>query len=118
MLEFYAHRKKMIKAQLQWIITGDNKYLEDLEKVRGYFVNLDHPKDLDAESSTNYIVKARKEFQQLCVTLMVSGIKDPENLSVFQFMETVHHHEKHKPNSNQHSTNLPRRPSIRARRKN
>jgi hypothetical protein len=96
-LVFNSHFKQVLVGQLQWIITENAKYLEQIKNENQFFIDLIKPKNLNASDPDNEIYKAKKDFEKLCVLLETNGISKPEKLNVFRFFTTIRHFETRKP---------------------
>lgn len=51
------------------------------------------PKNLDGDRSQNMVIKFRLEFEELCIALMVAGVENPRQMSVFSFYTAIKHFE-------------------------
>lgn len=54
------------------------------------------PKNFDNSDPDNYIKRMELSFENLCTALEELGVKDPAELSVFQFYNKITYFEKKK----------------------
>ena len=83
-------------ANLDFIISGDDYYLDIVKKVDKYLIELNGPKNFE-EGETNYLMQLDKSFESVCNAMKSAGILDPKNLSTFEFYEAVEYFERIKP---------------------
>lgn len=79
------------------MLTKDKVFLSQMDQVDQYFLRLIAPKNMDGMSASNIIIQNKKEFENLCVILIDSGVSDPAKMSIFRFYSTLKYHESKKP---------------------
>jgi hypothetical protein len=86
-VEHFTELKKLALAKLNYIITDDEKYITEKENIEkrlyGKSVDFDHG------SEKNYITIMKMSQEKLSVQMQVSGINNPEDMTVMQFYVAI-----------------------------
>lgn len=93
-MNYLQQMKEKVIAELNYVITGEDRYMVQIKQIYEYFISLMKPKNIDWNSAGNVIVESKKLFEQLCITMMKDGITNPGQLSVMKFHIAVESYEK------------------------
>lgn len=80
-------------ANLDYVMTDDQYYLDIVKSVDRYMIALNKPKNYESGES-NYLNTLDKSFASLCVSMKEAGINDPKELSTFEFFETLEYFDR------------------------
>lgn len=75
--------------------------MKRIENADNQLASLSAPKNLDASSPDNILIKQRKQFRMMCTALKTQGIAEPEKMTIFDFYSTIEYFENRKKNSKQ-----------------
>ncbi len=88
-LNYLSQIKAKALAELNYVLTGEERYLHEIKGVVGYFQSLLAPKNISWTNSKNIIIEAKRSYEKVCSLLMQSGIPNPGQLSIIKFHVAV-----------------------------
>lgn len=86
--------KKYLLAQIEYNLTGDTKYLAEIQKHAQFFVDHNTPKSFNPYSPDNVLLSQEQDFESMCAALEENGVKDAGLMTVFEFYSRVKYFEK------------------------
>lgn len=90
----YMERKASL--QLDYIIRKDEQLIKAIENADEYLLSLIEPKDYDRNNHESAIVKMDISFEKLCTSLEELGVRNPKELTLFEFESKIAYFEEKK----------------------
>lgn len=92
-MNYFTQIKTKIIAEQKFILTGEQRWLNELKNVFDYFMSLMRPKNINWNDSRNVVIEAKRSYERLCSILMQAGVQSPGQLSVIKFHIAVETYE-------------------------
>lgn len=73
---------------------------KDIDMIDRYLFDLYAPNEFNVKSKNNVLRDLDNTFQDICSTLEEAGVKEPKNLSVYEFNQRIIYFEKKNPSKN------------------
>ena len=77
---------------MELILNGNDNGV--IRQVDDYLLRLNSPKNFDYSDSENDLIKLKKSFTIACTALEEMGIKSPELLTLYEFIEKSDYYER------------------------
>lgn len=93
-MDYLERIKKSIRAQINYQVTEDPKYLDEITKHSIWFLDHNKPKSFNPYNKDNELIRHEQEFQSMCAALEENGVKDAKELTVFEFYSRISYYDK------------------------
>lgn len=86
--------KKYIRAQINYNIDYDPKFLAEITKHSEWFLDRNKPKSFNPYNKENELIRHEQEFESMCAALEENGVKDAKELTVYEFYSRISYYDK------------------------
>lgn len=93
-LNYLDKLKKYTRARINYELTHDQRYLDEILRYADFFLEVNKPKNFNPFDTNNDLIIQEQEFEAMCAALEENGVKDAKGMTVFSFYSRILYYDK------------------------